>query len=115
MRTINIDAKQLNTTTTTTNKGGMHRVNSNFENDARMAALVRRFEVLEMSKGAQSSAPEPSKPVMSLVCVLCDSLDHLVEQCLGLLVIKAEQVNILSTFHKPNPNNNPFSETYNSG
>jgi len=90
----------------------MHRINSNFENDARMAALVHRLEALEMSKGAQSSAPEPSKPVVSPVSVLCDSHDHLVEQCPGLPVIKAEQANIPNAFRKPNPNN-PFSETYN--
>jgi len=66
-----------------------------------------------MSKGAQFSAPEPSEHVMSPVSVFCDSHDHLVEQCTGLPVIKAEQANVLSSFHKPNPNNNPFSEIYN--
>ena len=49
---VRIDAKQPTTTTTTTNKGDMHRINSNFENDARMAALVRKLEALEMNKGA---------------------------------------------------------------
>jgi len=33
---------------------------------------------LEMIKRAHSSAPEPSKPVVSPVCALCDSQDHLV-------------------------------------
>ena len=37
---ISVDVKQPTTTTTTSNKGGMHRVNSNFENDAKMASLV---------------------------------------------------------------------------
>ena len=93
----------------------MHRVNPNFENDAKMASIVQILEALEISKEAQSSAFETSKPVVSPVCVLCDSQDHLVEQCHELPVIKTEQANILNTFCKPNPNNNPFSETYNSG
>ena len=92
-----------------------HKVNPNFESDAKLTSVVRRLEALELSKGAQSSAPEPSKPVVSPVCVLCDSQDHLVEQCPGLPIIKVEQANVLNTFRKPNPNNNPFSETYNPG
>ena len=48
---MSIDAKQPTTIMITTNKGDMHMVNFNFENDARMGALVRMFEALEMSKG----------------------------------------------------------------
>jgi len=88
----------------------MHRVNPNFENDAKMASVVQRLEALEISKGAQSSASKQSKPVVSLVYILCNSQDHLVEQFPGLLFIKTEQANILNTFCKPNPSNNPFSE-----
>ena len=109
------DVKQPTTTITTTNKGGMHRVNPNFETDTKMTSVMRRLEALEMSSGAQSSAPKPSKPVVSPVYVLCDSQDHLVEQYPGLPFIKAEYANVLNTFRKPNPNNNPFSETYNPG
>jgi len=90
----------------------MHRVNPNFENDAKMASVAQRLEALEMSKEAQSSAPESFKPVVSPIWVLCDSYNHLVEQYHpGLLVIKAKQENVLNTFRKPNPNNNPFSES----
>jgi len=91
----------------------MHRVNPNFETDAKMISVMRKLEALEMSKGAQSSALKPSKPVVSLICVLCDNQDYLVKQCPGLPIIKVEQANALITFCKPNPNNNPFSETYN--
>jgi len=62
----------------------------------------QRLEALEMSKGAQSLALEPSKHVVSFVCILCDSRDHLIEQCPGLLVIKAKQANVLNTFASPN-------------
>jgi len=62
---VRINAKQPTTTTTTTNKGVMHKVNSKFENDVRMTALVRRLEALEMSKGAQSSVLEPFKLLMT--------------------------------------------------
>jgi len=65
-----VDVKQPTTTTTTTNKDGMHRVNPNFETDAKMTSVMRRLGALKMSKGAQSSAPELSKPVVSPVCVL---------------------------------------------
>ena len=76
---------------------------------------MRRFEALEMSKGEQSLAPESSKLMVSPVYVLCNGQDHLVEQCPGLPVIKVGQANVLNTFRKPNPKNNPFSETYNPG
>jgi len=93
----------------------MHKVNSNLENEAKMASVVRRLEALKMSKGAQSSIFEPSKLVVSPICILYDSNDYLVEQCPGLPVIKADQANVLDMFRKPNSNNNLFSETYNSG
>jgi len=93
----------------------MHRVNSNFENDAKMASLVRRLEVLEISKAAQSLALELSKLVVSPIYVLRDSHEHLAEQCPGLPVIKVEQANVLNIFCKPNPNNNSFNKTYNPG
>ena len=115
MKVVSIDVKQPTTTITTTNKGGIHRVNPNFKNDAKMISAVRRPEALETNKRAQSSAFKPSKPLVSPVCVLCDSHEHLVEQCLGLLVIKVEQENVLKIFHKPHTDNNPFSEMYNPG
>ena len=68
---VNIDTKQPTTTTITTNKGGMHKINSNFENDVRMTVLVQILKALETSKEAQSSAPEPSKLVVSpILCPL---------------------------------------------
>jgi len=93
----------------------MHRVNPNFKTDAKMTLIMRRLEVLEMSKGVQSSALEPSKPVVSPISVLYDNQDHLVEQCPRLPIIKVGQENVINTFRKPNPNNNPFSETYKDG
>jgi len=80
-----------------------------------MTSVVRRLEALEISKGAQFLTPEPFKNVVSPVCVLCDSQDHLVEECPGLLIIKAKKANVINTFRKPNPNNNPFNETYTPG
>ena len=93
----------------------MHKVNSNLENEAKMASVVRRLEALKMSKGAQSSIFEPSKLVVSPICILYDTNDYLIEQCPGLPVIQTDQANVLNTFRKPNPDNNPFSETYNPG
>ena len=46
---FSIDIKQL---ITTTNRGGMHRINLNFENDAKITSVIRRLEALEMSNGA---------------------------------------------------------------
>ena len=74
----------------------MHRVNPNYESDAKLISVVRRLEALELSKRVQSSTPEPSKSVMSPVCVLCDSQNHLVEQSSRLPIIKAEQENVLN-------------------
>jgi len=42
---VSIDDKQP-TTITTTNRGDMHGVNPNFESDAKMTSVVRRFEAL---------------------------------------------------------------------
>jgi len=67
---VSVDDKQP-TTITTTSKGSRHRVNPTFENNAKLT--LRRLEALEISKGAQSSTPEPSKNVVSPVCVICDS------------------------------------------
>ena len=68
-----INVKQPTSTTTTTNKGGMNRFNPNFETDVKITSVMRRLEALELNQGAQSSVPEPSKPVVSPICVLCDS------------------------------------------
>jgi len=54
-------------------KNGMYRVNLNSETDAKMTSIMRRLESLEMSKRAQSSVLEPSKPVVSPVCFLYDN------------------------------------------
>ena len=75
---VSVNDKQP-TTMTVTKKGGMYRVNPNFERDVKMTLVVQRLEALEMSKGVQSSTPKPPKPVVSPVCVLCDSQDYLVE------------------------------------
>jgi len=53
----------------------MHKVNSNFESDAKLTFVVRRLEALEITKGVQSLTLKPSKPVVSSVCVLCDIQD----------------------------------------
>ena len=68
-----------------------------------MTSVMRRLEALKMNKRAQSLTPKPSKAVVFPVCVLCDSQDYLVEQCLRLSIIKAEQANILYTFTSPIP------------
>jgi len=57
----------------------MHRVNPNFENDAKMASVMGRLEALRISKGAQSSGSEPSMPVVSHISILYDINDHLVK------------------------------------
>ena len=67
---ISVDNKQL-TTSISTNRGGIHKVNPNFESDAKLTSVVRRLEALELSKRAQSLALGPSKPVVSPICVLC--------------------------------------------
>ena len=74
-----VDNKKLTTTTAINWDSGIHKVSPNFESDAKLTSVVRRFEALELSKGAQSLAPEPSKPVVSPIYVFCDSQDHLVE------------------------------------
>ena len=41
-----VDVKQPTTTTTTTNKCGMHRVIPNFKIDVKMTSVMRKLEVL---------------------------------------------------------------------
>ena len=82
MGAVTVDNKQL-TTSTATNRDGIHKVNLNFESDAKLTSVVRRLEALELSKGVQSSTLEPSKPVVSPVCVIYDTQDHLVAQLPG--------------------------------
>ena len=91
---VSVDVKQP--TTATVNRGSMHRVNPNFENDAKMTVVVRKLEALEMSKEAQSSTPEPSKKVVSPICVYYDSQDHLVEHCPRIWVNTTRSAQLLS-------------------
>ena len=42
---VSVDNKQL-TASTFTNRGGIHKVNPNFESDAKLTSVVRRLEAL---------------------------------------------------------------------
>ena len=43
---VSIDNKQL-TTSTATNRGGIHKVNPNFESDVKLTSVVRRLDALD--------------------------------------------------------------------
>jgi len=58
-----VDVKQP--TTTTINKGGMQRVNPNFETNAKMTSVMRRLGSFGNEQGSIILALEPSKPVVS--------------------------------------------------
>ena len=92
----------------------MYTLNEDIDMKAKVAAMTRRLEELEMKKihEVQTIAETPMqvKP-----CPICQSYEHLVEECPKIPTARemfGEQANFIGQF-KPN-NNAPYGNTYNS-
>ncbi|RVW21672.1 Retrovirus-related Pol polyprotein from transposon 297 [Vitis vinifera] len=95
-------------------KGGMYVLNEDIDMKAKVAAMARRLEELEMKKVQEVQVIfETSMQVMP--CSICQSYEHLVEECPTIPVVRemfGDQANVIGQF-KPN-NNASYGNTYNS-
>ncbi|KAL6344260.1 hypothetical protein AAG906_037824 [Vitis piasezkii] len=86
----------------------------NIDMKAKVAAMARRLEELEMRKIQEVHAIF-EKPVQAIPCSICLSYEHLVNQCPTIPAVRemfGDQANVIGQF-KPN-NNASYGNTYNS-
>ncbi|RVX17145.1 hypothetical protein CK203_003275 [Vitis vinifera] len=62
-------------------KGGMYVLNEDINMKAKVAAMARRLEELEMKKVQEVQAISETS-VQAMPCSICQSYEHLVEECL---------------------------------
>ncbi|KAJ9693899.1 hypothetical protein PVL29_009727 [Vitis rotundifolia] len=95
-------------------KGGMYVLNEDIDMKSKVAAMARRLEELEMKKVQEVQAIYET-PVQAMSCSICQSYEHLVEECPTIPVVRemfGDQANVIGQF-KPN-NNAPYGNIYNS-
>ena len=81
---------------------------------AKVAAMAKRLEELEMKKVQEVQAISET-PLHAMPCSICQSYEHLVEECLTIPTVRemfGDQENVIGKF-KPN-NNASYGNTYNS-
>lgn len=87
-----------------TSSGGIYHLRDDHELQAKFASLARKVDALEMNKNDQL------KSIEEIMCHIFDNIDHSTNDCPTLPSFKEclhEQVNVLNTFKRPDPN--PYS------
>nr|CAN77722.1 hypothetical protein VITISV_020621 [Vitis vinifera] len=95
-------------------KGGMYLLNEDIDMKAKVAAMARRLEELEMKKVQEVQAISETS-VQAMPWFIFQSYEHLVEECPTIPVVRemfGDQANVIGQF-KPN-NNASYGNTYNS-
>ncbi|RVW62963.1 Retrovirus-related Pol polyprotein from transposon 297 [Vitis vinifera] len=95
-------------------KVGMYTLNEDVDMKAKFAAMTRRLEELELKKIHEVQAVAET-PVQVKPCSICQSYEHLVEECPTIPVARemfGDQANVIGQF-KPNKNAS-YGNTYNS-
>ncbi|KAL6313278.1 hypothetical protein AAG906_016098 [Vitis piasezkii] len=95
-------------------KGEMYILNDGIDMKAKIAAMARRLEKLEMTNMQPVQAISQT-PLQAMLCAICLSYEHLVEECPAISAEREmfrDQANVVGQF-KPN-NNAPYGNTYNS-
>ena len=95
-------------------KAGMYTLNEDVDMKAKFAAMTRRLEELELKKMPEVQDVAKT-PVKVKPCPICQSYEHLVEECPTIPAIGemfGDQANLIGQF-KPN-NNASYGNTYNS-
>ncbi|KAL6325087.1 hypothetical protein AAG906_022654 [Vitis piasezkii] len=95
-------------------EAGMYTLNEDIDMKAKVSAMTRRLEELELKKIHEVQAVAET-PVQVKPCPICQSYEHLVEECPIILAIRemfGDQENVIGQF-KPN-NNASYGNTYNS-
>ncbi|KAL6313728.1 hypothetical protein AAG906_010147 [Vitis piasezkii] len=94
--------------------GRMYVLNKDIDMKAKVAAMARRLEELEMKKVQEVQAISET-PLQAIPCSICQSYEHLVEECPTIPVVRemfGDQANVIGQF-KPN-NNASYGNTCNS-
>ena len=92
----------------------MYTLNEDDDMKAKVAAMTRRLEEPELKKMCEVQSVTES-PVQVKPCPICQSYEHLVEECPTIPAARemfGDQANVVGKF-KPN-NNAPYGNTYNS-
>ncbi|RVW60852.1 Retrovirus-related Pol polyprotein from transposon 17.6 [Vitis vinifera] len=95
-------------------KAGMYNLKEDDDMKAKLAAMTRRLEELELKKIHEVQAVAEA-PVQVKLCPNCQSFEHLVEECPAISAEREmyrDQANVVGQF-RPN-NNAPYGNTYNS-
>jgi hypothetical protein len=86
----------------------MYNLRKDHDLQAKFASLARKIEALELKKSGQL------KSVQEIVCQICETNEHLTNDCLTLHSFKEclhKQANALNSFQRPS--HNPYLQTYN--
>ena len=78
-------------------KAGMYTVNENIDMKAKVVAMERRLEELEMKKIREVQAIYET-PVQAMLCSICQSFEHLVEECPTISAVRemfGDQANVI--------------------
>ena len=92
----------------------MYTLKEDTDTKVKFAALARRLEELEVTKIRKVQAISDT-PVQAKLCSICQSFEHLVEDCPSMPVVRemfGDQANAIGQI-KPN-NNASYNNTYNS-
>ncbi|RVW64282.1 hypothetical protein CK203_052282 [Vitis vinifera] len=95
-------------------KGGIYVLNEDIDMKAKVAAMARRLEELEMKKVQEVQAISETS-VQAMPCSICQPYKHLVEDCPTIPIVRemfGDQANVIGQF-KPNKNAS-YGNTYNS-
>ncbi|WKA12844.1 hypothetical protein VitviT2T_030195 [Vitis vinifera] len=95
-------------------KAGMYTLKEDDDTKAKLAAMTRRLEELELKRIHEVQAVAEA-PVQVKLCPNCQSYEHLVEECPAIPTEREmfrDQANVVGQF-RPN-NNAPYGNTYNS-
>ncbi|RVW80504.1 hypothetical protein CK203_052856 [Vitis vinifera] len=95
-------------------KAGMYTLNEDINMKAKVAAMARKLEELEMKKIREVQAISET-PMQAMSCSMCQSFEHLVEECPTIPTVKemfGDQANVIGQI-KPD-NNASYGNTYNS-
>ena len=93
-------------------KAGMYTLNEYIDMKAKVAAMIRRLEELELKKIHEVEVVAETL-VQVKPCPICQSYEHLVEECPipAAREMFGDQANVIGQF-KPN-NNASYENTYN--
>ncbi|RVW63253.1 hypothetical protein CK203_058654 [Vitis vinifera] len=77
-------------------KAGMYTMNEDIDMKAKVAAMARRLEELEMKKIQEVQAIYET-PVQAMSCSICQSFEHLVKKCHTILAYSITRLTNLNT------------------